>query len=180
MCISSVWDPLVLRKRHVVLCGFPFSSLNVTASSKHAEKKVMWACKKKKICQYRREREKKKRKREGGRSSVSTPADNTYQGQRCALQQTTKAKWADWQTHCCKSTDELLIFGIIFKPRAGRVYHWAWGCFCTADFYQHLYPLLNSWHQKVVRKAASNILFETRCKHNTPPKLSTSTWFISK
>lgn len=53
------------------------------------------------------------------------------------------------------------------------------GCFCTSDLYQHLSPLLNSWHQRVVRKIASYILFETRYKYDTPPKLSTTTWFIS-
>lgn len=52
-------------------------------------------------------------------------------------------------------------------------------CFCTSDLYQHLNPLLNSWHQKVVLEVASYILFETRCKYDTPPKLSTSTQFIS-
>ena len=48
--------------RHVFLCGFPFSSLNVTASSQHAEKKVMWACKI--FCQHRGEKKKRKRMRE--------------------------------------------------------------------------------------------------------------------
>lgn len=92
---------------------------------------------------------------------------------------TTIAKWAGWQPYHGQHHRWVVYHNISANMRAQQVYHLALGCFCTSDLYQHLNPILNSWHQKVIHEVASYILFETWCKYDTPPKLSTSTWFIS-
>lgn len=68
-----------------------------------------------------------------------------------------------------QSWQPVVIFGTITEPTRELVK------FSTWDLYQHLSRLLNSWHQKVAHQVASYILFETRCKWDTPPKLSTTT-----
>lgn len=71
--ISLYFSCTTLRMciRHVFLCGFPFSNLNVTASSQHAEKKVMWACKI--FCQHWGEKKKRKRMREEDKVFLHRP-----------------------------------------------------------------------------------------------------------
>lgn len=147
-----MWQPAATcrKKSHVSL-------QNILPAQKRKKKRGnMWACKR-------------------GRQSVSTPAENAYHAQHRALQQTTTARWAEWRPHHDKPT-YLRVFGTI-SQQIHQVCHLA--RVCTSDLYQHLKPLLNSWHQKVIHEVASCILFETRCKYDTPLKLSSSTWFIS-
>ncbi len=177
MYAFSMWDPLVLRIRHVFLCGFPFSSLNVTASSKHAEKKVMWACKI--FCQHRREK-KRGNVRERKTKCFYTSRQHVPSPMRSLA--TNHKRKMSWVTTVSQQAHRWVVYlwhNMSTNMRADQVYHLAQSCFCTSDLYQHLSPLLNSWHQKVVHEVASYILFETRCKYDTPPKLSTSAWFIS-
>lgn len=173
MYAFSVWDPWVLRIRHVFLCGFPFSSLNVTASSNLQKKKGHVSLQNILPAQKR----KKKRKREWarGRQSVSTPAENAYHAQHRALPCNKPQRQGEPITTSPQIFVSLAQY--LNKYKIHQVCHLA--RVCTSDLYQHLKPLLNSWHQKVIHEVASCILFETRCKYDTPPKLSTSTWFIS-
>lgn len=128
------------------------------------------------FCQRRRK--KKKRKHEWEEDKVFVHQHTTHT-EHYASQQT--ALWAEWRPYHYKPTAESLISATFFSTntRAHQVYRLAPGRFRTSDLYRHLKLLLNSRRQNVVDKVASYILFETRCKYDTPPKLSTSTWFIS-
>ena len=94
--------------RHVFLCGFPFSSLNVTASSQHAEKKVMWACKI--FCQHRGEKkrgnvwERKTKCFYTGQQRAPSPA-------RC-LATNHKSNWTEWQPYHDEPAAEFLLGSI--------------------------------------------------------------------
>lgn len=135
------------------------------------KKKVMWACKTILPAQKR-----KKRKHVRERESVETKCFYTsrQQAQNHVSQMTTKAKWTECRPYHNKPTNELFIYGRI-TPRTKRLSPSSESLLHT----RFVSTLLNSWHQKAIYEDVSCILFETRCKHDTPPKLSTCTWFIS-
>lgn len=132
------------------------------------KKKVMWACKI--FCQHRK---KKKRKHVSERKTKFLHQQTAY---------TNHNSKTSWVTTISQHAHRWVVYlwHSISNLTCSRIgYHLARGCFCTSDLYQHLSPFLKSWHQKVVYEVASYILYETRCKYDTPPKLSTSALFRS-
>lgn len=131
----SMRDPSVLRIRPVFLCGFPFSSLNVTASSQRAEKKGHVSLQNILPAQKRQE---KKRKHVSERKTKCF-----YQARRGASQQNHNSR-ISWLYHN-KPTDESFIFGTTYLNSIRRqVYRPAQCCFCTSDLYPRLNLLLPS------------------------------------
>lgn len=118
------------------------------AASQHAEKRSHVSLQNILPAQKRKEK-KRKHEREEDKVFLHQQTTRTKSSTEPCSKPQYKTSWVtivSWHARRCVVH---LGHNISANTRADQVYHLALSCFYTSDLYQHLSPLLDSWHQKV-------------------------------